>query len=74
MLKHYLALTFTTASLFGQTYYVTNLGVLPGYQASLATGINKQGMVVGYSFNSQAADTRARSIAARTRSGAHRAG
>jgi probable HAF family extracellular repeat protein len=58
-MKRYLAVTFLAASLFGQTYTVTSLGVLPGYQASLATGINKSGLIVGYSFNSQASETRA---------------
>lgn len=54
-----LILGLACACLQGQYYHARSLGVLPGYQASVATSINGHGNIAGYSFNRTAGDERA---------------
>src|SRR4051812_33045275 len=42
------SLLLAGAALAQPQYTVTDLGVLPGYDTSVATGLNDQGDVVGY--------------------------
>lgn len=55
-----LILAMTAASLCAQDYYeVRSLGVLPGYLGSVATAINENGWIAGFSFNRTFGDDRA---------------